>query len=192
MRREASALGAALLALGLACGPGEVGPSAPEGATGPVPIQGRIGELEAKDWQLARALIRAGATVQALLTPAAATFVGPATFEGLTGRSVPADVFSPTDHAPHIHLAREADVAVFAPATANLLAKLAVGLADDLVTSTALMLDCPVVVAPAMHTEMWEHPAVVDNIATLRAWGVHVVDPESARLAGGDVGAHLS
>ncbi|HEX6256853.1 MAG TPA: bifunctional phosphopantothenoylcysteine decarboxylase/phosphopantothenate--cysteine ligase CoaBC [Euzebyales bacterium] len=137
---------------------------------------------------LARALIRAGATVQALLTPAAATFVGPATFEGLTGRSVPADVFSPTDHAPHIHLAREADVAVFAPATANLLAKLAVGLADDLVTSTALMLDCPVVVAPAMHTEMWRHPATRENTSTLRGRGVHIVGPDEGELAVGDVG----
>jgi phosphopantothenoylcysteine decarboxylase/phosphopantothenate--cysteine ligase len=137
---------------------------------------------------LARALIRAGATVQALLTPAAATFVGAATFEGLTGRSVPADVFSPTDQAPHIHLAREADVAVFAPATANLLAKLAVGVADDLVTSTALMLDCPVVVAPAMHTEMWRHPATRENTSTLRARGVHIVGPEEGELAAGDVG----
>jgi phosphopantothenoylcysteine decarboxylase/phosphopantothenate--cysteine ligase len=137
---------------------------------------------------LARALIRSGATVQALLTPAAATFVGPATFEGLTGRSVPADVFSPTDQAPHIHLAREADVAVFAPATANLLAKLAVGIADDLVTSTALMLDCPVIVAPAMHTEMWRHPATRANTSTLRARGVHIVGPDDGELAAGDVG----
>ena len=137
---------------------------------------------------LTRALIKAGASVQALLTPAAATFVGPATFEGLTGRRVPGDVFSGAGEVPHIDLAREADVAVFAPATANLLAKLAVGVADDLVTSTALMLSCPVVIAPAMHTEMWEHPTTRSNIATLRSRGVHVVGPDTGELAAGDVG----
>lgn len=137
---------------------------------------------------LTRALIKAGATVQALLTPAAATFVGPATFEGLTGRRVPAGVFDGTDQVPHIHLARTADVAVFAPATANLIAKLATGVADDLMTSTALMLDCPVVVAPAMHAEMWHHPATRDNVATLRSRGVVVVGPDTGPLAAGDVG----
>jgi phosphopantothenoylcysteine decarboxylase/phosphopantothenate--cysteine ligase len=137
---------------------------------------------------LARTLLRVGASVQALLTPAAATFVGPATFEGLTGRAVPMDVFTETDQVPHIQLAREADVAVFAPATANLLAKLALGIADDLVTSTALMLDCPVVVAPAMHTEMWLHPATRDNTATLRRRGVSIVGPDVGELAAGDVG----
>lgn len=137
---------------------------------------------------LARALLKGGATVQALLTPAAATFVGPATFEGLTGRHVPTDVFSDTDHVPHIHLAREADVAVFAPATANLIAKLAMGVADDLVTSTALMLDCPVVVAPAMHTEMWQHAATQANVAALRGRGAHIVGPDDGELAVGDTG----
>jgi phosphopantothenoylcysteine decarboxylase/phosphopantothenate--cysteine ligase len=137
---------------------------------------------------LARALLKAGATVQALLTPAAATFVGPATFEGLTGRPVPMGVFDGTDEVPHIHLAREADVAVFAPATANLMARLATGIADDLVTSTALMLDCPLVIAPAMHTEMWRHPATQANTQTLRARGVHIVGPDEGALAAGDVG----
>ena len=137
---------------------------------------------------LARALIRGGAQVQAVLTPAAATFVGPATFEGLTGRAVPSDVFSDNEHAPHIHLARRADVAVLAPATANLIAKLATGLADDLLTSTALMLECPLVVAPAMHTEMWLHPATRANIATLRARGATIVGPDDGPLAVGDTG----
>jgi phosphopantothenoylcysteine decarboxylase / phosphopantothenate---cysteine ligase len=137
---------------------------------------------------LARTLMKAGASVQALLTPAAATFVGPATFEGLTGRIVPAHVFSDNDHAPHIHLAREADVAVFAPATANLIAKLATGIADDLVTSTALMLRCPIVIAPAMHTEMWLHPATQANMATLRERGARVVGPDDGPLAVGDSG----
>jgi phosphopantothenoylcysteine decarboxylase/phosphopantothenate--cysteine ligase len=137
---------------------------------------------------LARALTTAGATVQVLLTPAAATFVGPATFEGLTGRTVPEHVFSDNRHVPHIHLAREAHVAVFAPATANLIAKLAAGLADDLLTSTALMLQCPVVVAPAMHTEMWLHPATQANVATLVERGVRIVGPDDGPLAVGDSG----
>ena len=137
---------------------------------------------------LARAFVKAGAEVQALLTPAAATFVGPATFEGLTGRAIPSHVFSDNQHAPHIHLARQADVAVFAPATANLIAKLATGLADDLLTSTALMLDCPTVLAPAMHTEMWLHPATQSNIATLIERGMRVVGPGDGALAVGDTG----
>src|ERR671919_1808784 len=137
---------------------------------------------------LARAFVKAGAEVQALLTPAAATFVGPATFEGLTGRAIPSHVFSNNDHAPHIHLAREADVAVFAPATANLIAKLATGVADDLLTSTALMLVCPTVIAPAMHTEMWLHPATQSNIATLIERGMRVVGPGDGALAVGDTG----
>jgi phosphopantothenoylcysteine decarboxylase/phosphopantothenate--cysteine ligase len=137
---------------------------------------------------LARALVKAGAGVQAVLTPAAATFVGPATFEGLTGRTVPSHVFTDNDRAPHIHLAREADVAVFAPATANLIAKLATGIADDLLTSTALMLRCPVVLAPAMHTEMWLHPATQANMATLVERGMRVVGPDDGALAVGDTG----
>jgi phosphopantothenoylcysteine decarboxylase/phosphopantothenate--cysteine ligase len=137
---------------------------------------------------LARAFVKAGAEVQALLTPAAATFVGPATFEGLTGHAIPSHVFSDNQHAPHIHLARQADVAVFAPATANLIAKLATGFADDLLTSTALMLDCPTVIAPAMHTEMWLHPATQSNIATLIERGMRVVGPGDGALAVGDTG----
>ena len=137
---------------------------------------------------LVRALRKAGATVQAILTPAAATFVGPATFEGLTGRAVPAHVFSDDTHAPHIQLAREADVAVVAPATANVIAKLATGVADDLLTSTALMLECPLVIAPAMHTEMWQHPATQANVGTLQARGARIVGPDDGALAIGDFG----
>ena len=137
---------------------------------------------------LARGLVKVGATVQALLTPAAARFVGPATFEGLTGRPVPMDTFDDAHRILHVRLAREADVAVFAPATANLLAKLAHGLGDDMVTSTALCLTCPVVVAPAMHTEMWLHAATQANVATLRSRGVVVVGPASGELAGHDIG----
>ncbi len=137
---------------------------------------------------LARGLLKAGATVQAVLTAAAAEIVGPATFEGLTGRPVPAGVFTDAHRIVHVRLAREADVAVFAPATANVLAKLAHGLGDDLVSSTALCLTCPLVLAPAMHTEMWQHPATQANVAMLVARGAIVVGPDAGQLAGGDEG----
>ena len=137
---------------------------------------------------LARGLVKAGATVQVVMTEAAATFVGPATFEGLTGRRVYTDVFTDTERIPHVRLAREADVAVFAPATANLLAKFAVGLADDMVSSVFTCLTCPVVIAPAMHTEMWLHAATQANVATLQQRGAVIVGPDEGELAGGDVG----
>ena len=137
---------------------------------------------------LARGLVKAGATVQVVMTEAAATFVGPATFEGLTGRRVYLDVFTDTERIPHVRLAREADVAVFAPATANLLAKFAVGLADDMVSSVFTCLTCPVVIAPAMHTEMWLHPATQANVATLQQRGAVIVGPDEGELAGGDTG----
>jgi phosphopantothenoylcysteine decarboxylase / phosphopantothenate---cysteine ligase len=137
---------------------------------------------------LARGLIKAGATVQVVMTASAREFVGAATFEGLTGRPVPDGVFDEVERVPHVALAREADVAIFAPATANLIAKLAVGIANDMVTSAFTCLTCPVVVAPAMHTEMWEHPATVDNVATLRRRGTRIIGPDEGALAGGDVG----
>lgn len=137
---------------------------------------------------LARALLKAGATVQAVLTPAGATFVGPATFEGITGLPAPVDAFADAHRVPHVRLAREADVAVVAPATADVLAKFAHGLADDLLTNVFLCLRCPVVLAPAMHSEMWEHPATQRNMALLRGRGAFVVGPEDGALAGGDQG----
>jgi phosphopantothenoylcysteine decarboxylase/phosphopantothenate--cysteine ligase len=137
---------------------------------------------------LARALLREGATVQAVLTAAAARFVGPATFEGLTGRRAYTGVFQDTERIVHVRLAREADVAVFAPATASTIARFAAGIADDIVSSTYLCCRCPVLLAPAMHTEMWEHPATVANVALLARRGVEVVGPDSGELAGGDVG----
>lgn len=137
---------------------------------------------------LARGLRRAGASVQAVLTAAAAEMVGPATFEGLTGRAVPAGTFTDSHRIVHVRMARAADVAVFAPATANVLAKLAHGIADDLLSSTALCLTCPVVVAPAMHTEMWLHPATQANVEVLRTRGAVIVGPDEGQLAGGDEG----
>jgi phosphopantothenoylcysteine decarboxylase / phosphopantothenate---cysteine ligase len=137
---------------------------------------------------LARALVRAGASVQVLLTAVAREFVGPATFAGLTGRPAYSDVLENAEDILHVRLAREADVAVFAPATANVLAKFATGLADDMVSAAYTCLTCPVLVAPAMHTEMWLHPATQANVALLRQRGVIVVDPAEGELAGGDVG----
>jgi len=137
---------------------------------------------------LARALLKAGATVQVVMTTAATEFVGPATFEGITARPVYTDVFDRADRIPHVRVAREADAAVFAPATANLIAKFAVGIADDMVSSVYTCLTCPMVVAPAMHTEMWEHPATQANVTTLVERGVTIVGPDSGQLAGGDEG----
>ncbi|MEX2100813.1 MAG: bifunctional phosphopantothenoylcysteine decarboxylase/phosphopantothenate--cysteine ligase CoaBC [Acidimicrobiia bacterium] len=137
---------------------------------------------------LTRRLLEAGATVQVVMTPSATRFVGPATFEGLTGRPVLTDVFDDAARIPHVRLAREADVAIFAPATANILAKFAIGLADDIVAAIFTCLTCPVVVAPAMHTEMWLHPATQANVATLRSRGVEIIGPAEGALAGGDIG----
>lgn len=135
-----------------------------------------------------RELRRAGADVEVMLTASARQFVGAATFAGLTGRTVRTDVFDDPADITHVRMAREADVAVFAPATANLLGKFAAGIGDDLVSSTFLCLECPVVVAPAMHAEMWAHPATTANVATLRGRGVVFVGPDEGELAGGDVG----
>ena len=137
---------------------------------------------------LARRLISQGATVQVVLTAAGARFVGPATFEGLTRRPAYSGVLVEPHRILHLELAREANVAVFAPATANLLAKFAHGLADDLCTSVYIALTCPVVIAPAMHTEMWQHPATQRNVALLARWGAQIVGPVKGVLAGGDSG----
>ena len=138
--------------------------------------------------ELARLLRKAGATVQVLMTDAAQRFVGPATFAAVTHRSVPTDVFDSPELVVHVRLARWPDVIVVAPATANTIAKMANGIADDLVTNVLLNTVAPLVVAPAMHTEMWEHPATRANVATLRERGATIVDPEDGELAGGDEG----
>jgi phosphopantothenoylcysteine decarboxylase / phosphopantothenate---cysteine ligase len=137
---------------------------------------------------LARLLRERGAEVQVVMTPAATRFVGPDTFAALTGRPVHSDVFEHTDEVLHVRLAHAADAAVVAPATANVLAKLALGLADDLLTSTLLELGRPVVVAPAMHTGMWDSPATRHNMDTLRDRGVTIVGPAEGSLAAGDEG----
>jgi phosphopantothenoylcysteine decarboxylase/phosphopantothenate--cysteine ligase len=137
---------------------------------------------------LARLLRERGGEITVLMTPSATRFVGPDTFAALTGRPVHSDVFELTEEVLHVRLAHEADAAVVAPATANLLAKLALGLADDLLTSTLLELSAPVVVAPAMHTGMWESPATRQNVQTLLSRGVVIVGPNEGSLAAGDPG----
>ncbi|HJU02650.1 MAG TPA: bifunctional phosphopantothenoylcysteine decarboxylase/phosphopantothenate--cysteine ligase CoaBC [Actinomycetes bacterium] len=138
--------------------------------------------------ELARELMRAGAEVQPLLTESGERMVSRATFAALTGRPVPASVWDDPAAVEHVGLARWAQVLVVAPATAHTLARLAAGLADDLLTNVALAFGGPVVVAPAMHTEMWEHPATQANLATLTERGVQVVPPASGPLTSGDVG----
>ena len=137
---------------------------------------------------LARLLGRAGAHVQVVMTDAATRFVGPATFEALTGRPVRLSVFENPEQVIHVQLAREADLAIVAPATANVLAKLALGLADDLLTSTLLEARCPLVVAPAMHSGMLEHPATAEHLRTLAGRGATIVGPATGPLAAGDEG----
>jgi len=135
-----------------------------------------------------RGLTEAGHTVRVVPTQAALAFVGTATWEALSGRPVHADVFSDVPDVPHVRLGQQADLVLVAPGTADLLARAAHGLADDLLTTTLLTARCPVLVAPAMHTEMWEHPATQANVTTLRERGVLVLDPASGRLTGSDTG----
>ena len=121
-------------------------------------------------------------------TAAALEFVGAPTWAALSGKPVSADVWSGVHEVPHVRIGQSADVVVVAPATADLLARAAHGLADDLLTNTLLTARCPVVFAPAMHTEMWEHPATQANVATLRQRGAVVIEPAEGRLTGADTG----
>ncbi|MFB0834383.1 bifunctional phosphopantothenoylcysteine decarboxylase/phosphopantothenate synthase [Arthrobacter halodurans] len=138
---------------------------------------------------LLRLFKEAGHHVDVVPTRSALEFVGKATWEALSGRPVTADVFDAVDTVNHVRLGQEADLVVVAPATADLLARAAAGLANDLLTNTLLAARCPVVFAPAMHTEMWEHPATRANVATLRERGAVVVEPAVGRLTGKDSGA---
>ena len=137
---------------------------------------------------LLRLLTESGHDVRVVPTRSALEFVGAATWAALSGHPVRTEVWDDVHEVPHVRLGREADLVVVAPATADLLARAAHGQADDLLTSTLLTARCPVVMAPAMHTEMWEHPATVANVATLRDRGVVVLDPASGRLTGADTG----
>jgi phosphopantothenoylcysteine decarboxylase / phosphopantothenate---cysteine ligase len=138
--------------------------------------------------EVCRRLVDAGAHVAPVLTEGAEHFVGAVTFSALASEPVRTSLWDDAEPIPHTHLGQTADVVVVAPATARLLADLVAGRSADLLTATLLATRAPVVVCPAMHTEMWEHPAVQENLAVLARRGVTVVDPEPGRLAGGDVG----
>ena len=137
---------------------------------------------------LARGLKKVGAEVQVIMTAGATRFVQPDQFAALTGRPVWTDTFAEVHRIVHVEVARWADVAIFAPATTNLVAKFAAGIADDIVTSSFTCLTVPTVIAPAMHTEMWLHPATQAAVATLAERGAVIVGPDEGELAGGDVG----
>ncbi len=139
-----------------------------------------------KSAYLARRLVEAGAAVDVVLTAGAQHFVGATTFEGVTGRPVHADIWARP--MSHLDLGLEADVAVVAPATADLVSRLAAGAAGDLATATLLAADCPVLVCPAMNTRMWEHPATRHNVASLLEFGYGLVGPAHGPLAEGEVG----
>ncbi|WP_371581660.1 bifunctional phosphopantothenoylcysteine decarboxylase/phosphopantothenate--cysteine ligase CoaBC [Streptomyces sp. NBC_01314] len=141
-----------------------------------------------KACELLRRLTESGHDVRVVPTDSALHFVGAATWSALSGNPVSTEVWESVHEVPHVRIGQEADLVVVAPATADLLAKAAHGLADDLLTNTLLTARCPVVFAPAMHTEMWEHPATQENVATLRRRGALVIDPAVGRLTGVDTG----
>src|SRR5437773_11437996 len=147
-------------------------------------VSGGIAAYKAVD--VCRRLVDAGAHVAPVLTEDALRFVGALTFSALASEPARTSLFDAPEPIPHTHLGQTADLIVVAPATAKLLGKYAAGISDDLLTATLLATRAPVLVAPAMHTEMWENAAVQENVATLRRRGVHVLDPEEGRLAGGD------
>ncbi|MQA96829.1 MAG: bifunctional phosphopantothenoylcysteine decarboxylase/phosphopantothenate--cysteine ligase CoaBC [Streptosporangiales bacterium] len=138
--------------------------------------------------ELLRRFTEGGADVRVVPTADALRFVGAATWEALSGNPVATGVWEDVPEVPHVRLGKQADLVVVAPATADLLARAAHGLAHDLLTNTLLTARCPIVYAPSMHTEMWEHPATQDNVALLRSRGAIVIDPASGRLTGADTG----
>lgn len=140
--------------------------------------------------EVSRRLVDAGAHVVPILTEAAEHFIGTTTLSALASEPVQTKLWdNPTTPIPHTSIGQGADLVIVAPATARLLAAYRMGLSTDLLTNTLLATRAPVIVCPAMHTEMWEHPSVIENVSVLRSRGVHVVDPDEGRLAGGDVGA---
>jgi len=141
-----------------------------------------------KACELLRLLKEAGHQVRVVPTPDALRFVGEPTWAALSGEPVTTDVWSDVSQVPHVRLGQTADLVLVAPATADIMARAAAGMAQDLLTATLLTARCPVVYAPAMHTEMWEHPATQHNVATLRGRGAIVVDPAVGRLTGADSG----
>ena len=138
--------------------------------------------------EVCRRLVDAGAHVVPLMTKGAEHFIGRTTLSALCSEPVRTSLWDDDQPIPHTRLGQTADLVLVVPATARLIGAYAAGLSTDLLTNTLLATRAPVIVCPAMHTEMWEHPAVQDNLATLRRRGVHVVEPDEGRLAGGDVG----
>jgi phosphopantothenoylcysteine decarboxylase/phosphopantothenate--cysteine ligase len=162
------------------------GTPAPERSSVVLGVSGGIAAYKA--CELLRLLTESGHEVRVVPTDAALRFVGAPTWAALSGRPVSTDVWTDVEQVPHVRLGQRADLVVVAPATADLLARAATGRADDLLTATLLTARCPVVYAPAMHTEMWEHPATRANVDTLRARGAVVLDPAVGRLTGADTG----
>ncbi len=161
----------------------------PSRADRPRVVLGVSGGIAAyKACELLRRLTESGHDVTVVPTAAALEFVGAATWAALSGRPVSTEVWDDVDQVPHVRIGQAADLVVVAPATADLLARAAHGLADDLLTTTLLTARCPVVFAPAMHTEMWEHAATRANVATLRERGAVVLEPAEGRLTGVDTG----
>ncbi|GAB2914295.1 bifunctional phosphopantothenoylcysteine decarboxylase/phosphopantothenate--cysteine ligase CoaBC [Streptomyces heilongjiangensis] len=166
---------------GIECGEAPVGK--------PKVVLGVSGGIAAyKACELLRRLTESGHDVRVVPTDSALHFVGAATWSALSGNPVSTEVWESVHEVPHVRIGQAADLVVVAPATADMLAKAAHGLADDLLTNTLLTARCPVVFAPAMHTEMWEHPATQENVATLRRRGALVIDPAVGRLTGADTG----
>ena len=159
-----------------------------QGKTVVLGVTGGIAAYKAAS--LASLLVKQHADVQVLMTKNAARFIAPLTFEQLTGNRVPVDTFDPNHphSVEHISIADRADFVLIAPATANVIAKLAHGIADDMLTTTVLACDCPKAIAPAMNTKMYENPVTQDNLAALRGYGWEVVEPASGRLACGAEG----
>jgi phosphopantothenoylcysteine decarboxylase / phosphopantothenate---cysteine ligase len=161
----------------------------PSSISGPRVVLGVSGGIAAyKACELLRRFTESGYDVTVVPTEAALHFVGAATWAALSGKPVATDVWSDVHEVPHVRIGQSADLVVVAPATADLLARAVQGRADDLLTNVLLTARCPVVFAPAMHTEMWEHPATQANVATLRERGALVIEPAVGRLTGADTG----
>ncbi|MGO4957755.1 bifunctional phosphopantothenoylcysteine decarboxylase/phosphopantothenate--cysteine ligase CoaBC [Luteococcus sp. Sow4_B9] len=158
-------------------------------ATGRRVVLGVAGGIAAyKACEVVRRLRDAGCDVTVVPTANALKFVGETTWAALSGKKINTDVWSDVTEVPHVRLGQTADLVMVVPATADLLSRAATGRADDLLTNVLLTAHCPVVMFPAMHTEMWQHAATVENVATLRRRGVVVKDPASGRLTGADSG----
>jgi phosphopantothenoylcysteine decarboxylase/phosphopantothenate--cysteine ligase len=160
-----------------------------DGPRRPFVVLGVSGGIAAyKVCSVLRSLTGSGYRVRVVPTPSALRFVGATTWEALSGQPVVTEVWDDVAQVPHVRLGQEADLVLVAPATADLLARAAHGCADDLLTTVLLTARCPVLMAPAMHTEMWQHPATRANVATLRQRGVVVLEPANGQLAGADTG----